>query len=67
MFGWVDFFFFLIELLLWPYHWWKNHNENSHLGTSPIEREAETFWLKFALFGFLTCLIIAIVVRWLWF
>ena len=55
----IDVFIRLLEALFWPAQWWKEHNENSRLGTSPIEKEAERFWLKA---GFVGVLILALIV-----
>ena len=55
----IDVFIRLLEALFWPAQWWKEHNENSRLGTSPIEKEAERFWLKA---GFVGALILALIV-----
>jgi hypothetical protein len=59
----IDLLIRLLEVLFWPAQWWKEHNESSRLGTSPIEKEAEHFWLKVGLAGTLILvLIIAVAV-----
>jgi hypothetical protein len=56
----IDLLVRLLEVLFWPAHWWKEHNENSRLGTSPIEKEAERFWLKAGVIGALILVLIGV-------
>ena len=42
---------FIVSVLLWPYFWWHGHNQNSNLGVSPDEDEAERFWLNCGMYG----------------
>ena len=58
----IDVFIRLLEVLFWPAQWWSEHNENSRLGTSPIEKEAEHYWTRIALIILLV--ITAITRRW---
>ncbi len=61
----IDILISLLEVLFWPAQWWKEHNENSWLGSSPIEKEAERFWLKAGVAGALIlAVLILIVVGW---
>ncbi len=41
----------VVFLLFWPFFWWNSNR--SITGQAPIEKEAERFWLKFALIGLL--------------
>ena len=53
----------IIQVLLWPYFWWRGHNQDSRLGTSADEDEAERFWLKFGLYGIGVVAVVALVVH----
>ena len=55
--------YLLIRVLLWPYLWWRGHNQSSRLGTSLDEEEAENFWLKFALWSVGLMTVVALVLR----
>jgi hypothetical protein len=44
---------YLIEAILrivwWPYDAWRQSNENSRIGVSELDREAERFWKRIAM------------------
>mgnify|MGYP001233302508 CR=1 FL=1 len=61
----IDVFIRLLEVLFWPAQWWKEHNENSRIGTSPIEKEAEHCWTRIALIILLVITAIVTVGWWL--
>ena len=50
---------FLVRCCLAPFRIWRDSNENSRIGTSEFEEEAERFWFRFGTGG--VCLVIAVL------
>ncbi len=53
---------FLLRLLWLPFKIWNQFNENSGIGVSPLEDEAQHFWLKVGVLGTVILASICVVI-----
>ena len=56
----------LMRILLLPYEAWRKSRDASRIGESEFEREALSFWAKFALIGGAVVLGLGALGVWLW-
>lgn len=56
---------FLFRLLWLPFEIWHKFNEDSRIGVSPLEDEAQHFWLKVGVLGTVILLSFGVAI-WFW-